>query len=525
MSDRVFIYDTTLRDGAQTEGISFSAEDKADIYAKLDDFGIDFIEGGMPSSNPKDHAFVSLSGASKRKSTFVSFGSTMRPGTDPCNDSCLVDLANGPTKWVCIFGKAWDFHVKEALGTTLDENIRMIEDSIAYLKDAGKSVIFDAEHFFDGYRFNKDYAMDVVRTAMDSGADWVVLCDTNGGSLPKSVGDATAAVCRTFDVPVGVHCHNDSELAVACSLAAVDSGARMVQGTVNGIGERCGNANLCSVIPDLILKMGYDVPVDLTKMTAMSVAVSEIANIRHPTDLPFVGERAFAHKGGMHVSALMKDPRTYEHIPPESVGNQRHILISDMSGKASISEKLDEMGIESDDKGRKLITKRIKEMESIGYQYESADASLQLLFKRTLGQESRPFDVRGFRLSIDGIGETDLASEASIKVVDRGGNVEHTASDGDGPVNALDRALRKALSKFYPVLNDVRLTDYKVRVLDEKAATAATVRVIIRSTDGKDSWNTVGVSENVIEASLIALSDSMEYAILRYENQKQRDLK
>ena len=401
----------------------------------------------------------------------------------------------------------------------MDENLRMVKESIAFLKSKGKKVIFDAEHFFDGYKANEKYAMQVLDAASE--AEWIVLCDTNGGNMPTFVGDVTAKVVKSTGKQIGIHCHNDSDMATACSLAAVRNGATMVQGTVNGIGERCGNANLCSVLPNLKFKLDCEIPMDLTKLTSLSYSVAEIANIRHVPHMPFVGEKAFAHKGGMHVSALMKDTRTYEHIPPESVGNKRQILISDMSGRASISEKIKEMGIVADDAIIEKIKETVKEKESVGYQYEGAEASLRLMIERAKGNDARPFTVEGFRLSIDGIGVTDLQSEASIKVKDDSGNIEHTASDGDGPVNALDKSLRKALSKFFPVINDIRLTDYKVRVLDERAATAARVRVLIRSTDGKSTWSTVGVSENVIEASLIALSDSMEYAILMAKGMKQ----
>ena len=515
---RIIIYDTTLRDGAQTEGISFSLEDKVEIMEKLDSFGMDFIEGGMPSSNPKDQELFA-SRPKLKNGQLVAFGSTCRPGVKAADDEGLKISASCGCEWVCIFGKAWDFHVTEALNTTLDENLRMIRDSISFLISSGKKVIFDAEHFFDGYKANERYAMEVLDAAKD--AEWIVLCDTNGGNLPTFIGDVTADVARRTKAKIGIHCHNDSDMAVACSLSAVRNGATMVQGTVNGIGERCGNANLCSVIPNLRLKMDCEVPVDLTKLTGLSYSIAEIANIRHVPHMPFVGEKAFAHKGGMHVSALMKDTRTYEHIPPESVGNKRQILISDMSGRASIMEKIKEMGIDADDADIERIKETVKEKESVGYQYEGADASLRLLIERVKGSTRTPFTVQGFRLSIDGIGVTDLQSEASIKVKDDSGNVEHTASDGDGPVNALDKSLRKALSKFYPVINDIRLTDYKVRVLDERAATAARVRVLIRSTDGKSTWSTVGVSENVIEASLIALSDSMEYAIMMEKGMKQ----
>lgn len=510
MGRRIYIYDTTLRDGAQTEGISFSHEDKLDIMERLDSFGMDFIEGGMPASNPKDLDILTKK-TDLKNSTLVAFGSTRKPHKKASEDDGLNTMASCSCKWMCIFGKAWDFHVTKVLKTTLEENLRMVEDSISYLKSNGKRVIFDAEHFFDGYRDNPEYAMKVIMAA--SSADWIVLCDTNGGSMPPFVSKATGEAVSALGDRVGIHCHNDSDLAVACTLAAVDAGASMVQGTVNGIGERCGNTNLCSVIPNLCLKMGLDVSMDISELTALSYSISEIANIRHQPHMPYVGEKAFAHKGGMHVNALLKDPRTYEHITPETVGNKRRILISDMSGRASITEKIKELNINADEATVTNIKDRIKEMESIGYQYEGADASLRLLIERIRGGGKKPFSVQGFRLSIDGIGVTDLQSEATIKVEDNAGHVEHTASDGDGPVDALDKSLRKALSKFYPVIDTVRLTDYKVRVLDEKTATAARVRVLIRSTDGKSTWSTVGVSENVIEASLIALSDSMEYAI------------
>lgn len=517
---RVFMYDTTLRDGAQTEGISFSTEDKLEILKKLDSFGIDFVEGGWPSSNPKDDEFFRRASSLKLGTKLTAFGSTCKHGAPAEKDKNMKALAACCAEYICIFGKTWDFHVTDALKISLDDNLKIVEDSVKYLISKGKKVIFDCEHFFDGYKGNKEYAMRVVRTAVGVGAEWIVLCDTNGGSLPSEVSKATEDVVNSFDVGVGIHCHNDSELAVACSLAAVESGARMVQGTVNGIGERCGNANLCSIMPNLSMKMGYDIgSVDLAKLTAVSVFVGETANMRPHPGLPYVGERAFAHKGGMHVSALSRDTRTYEHIPPESVGNKRRILISDMSGRASISSKLKEFGISDEGKDNKEILERIKDLESKGYQFDGAEASFELLVKRFKGNVVRPFDVVGFRMYIDEVGKNDIVSEASVKVMDRHGNLEHTASDGDGPVNALDSALRKALSRFYPVLNSVRLTDYKVRVLDERAATAATVRVLIRSTDGNDSWTTVGVSQNVIEASLLALVDSMEYAILRHESE------
>lgn len=509
---RIYIYDTTLRDGAQTEGVSFSIEDKEEMISILDDFGIDFIEGGMPASNPKDRTLFSVDRKLKH-SSMVAFGSTCRPGIRADEDQNLLTLAQSRTEWVCIFGKSWDFQVTCALETSLEENIRMVKDSISFLKHQGKKIMFDAEHFFDGFSANEQYAMDVLRTAHEAGAEWIILCDTNGGTLPEIIGHLTAEVRKEFD-NVGIHCHNDSDLAVACTLAAVENGATMVQGTINGIGERCGNANLCSVIPNLKLKMGYDIPVDLTKLYDISYSSSELVNVTHRPDMAYVGEMAFAHKGGMHVSALMKDTRTYEHIAPEAVGNKRKVLISDMSGRATISKKIMEMGIEATDEDLKKIADHIKEMESHGYQYEGADASFYLLARRALGKESKPFNIQGFRLHMEGIGMTGLNSEASIKVSDIIGDVEHTAADSEGPVGALDKAFRKALCKFYPEIENIRLIDYKVRVLSEKSGTDAWVRVLIRSSDGKRGWNTVGVSENIIEASLIALSDSYEYALI-----------
>ena len=513
---RIYIYDTTLRDGSQAETVSFSLEDKQEIVSLLDGFGMDFIEGGMPFANPKDEALFSQD-MHLKKSKMVAFGSTCKVNVPADQDENLRALVKSAAEWVCIFGKSSEFHVKVALETTLEENLRMVKDSVSFLKESGKRVIFDAEHFFDGFVSDREYAMKVLSAARDGGAEWIVLCDTNGGTLPTKVGEITAEVCREFG-NIGIHCHNDCDMAVACSLAAVENGARMVQGTVNGIGERCGNANLCSILPVLKLKLGYDIPMDLTQLKEFTHSVAEVANVRVNSGSPFVGDKAFAHKGGMHVSALMKNPKTYEHIPPESVGNKRRVLISDMSGRASIAEKIKEMGIKVSDADLEKISTYVKEMESHGYQYEGADASFQLLVSRAVGKENKPFDIQGFRLHMEGVGISELDSEASIKIRNNVGDVEHTAADAEGPVNALDKAMRKALSKFYPEIENIRLTDYKVRVIDEKAGTEAYVRVLIRSTNGKQSWNTVGVSENIIEASVIALSDSYEYAILMSGN-------
>jgi 2-isopropylmalate synthase len=516
MPKTICIYDTTLRDGAQGEGISFSHEDKLEILRKLALFGIDFVEGGWPGANPKDDGFFKAACETDLGGTeLVAFGCTHRSGIDPKDDQNLASVAACPTNWACIFGKTWDFHVTEALRISLEDNLKLIEDSVRYLKNAGKHVIFDAEHFFDGFRSNRDYALSAVMSAIEGGAEWIVLCDTNGGSLPFQVVEGVKAVKSMGCPKVGIHCHNDTAVAVASSLAAVEAGADMVQGTINGIGERCGNADLCAVMANLSIKMGYDLGrIDLTKLTGLSRFVGETINFTDPS-LPYVGERAFAHKGGVHVSALQRDLRTYEHVPPESVGNRRRILISDMAGRASIIEKLKSMGMAADNEEEARILELVKDMEAKGYQFEGADASFELLVKRVVEGIEPPFTVIGFRLFMDEVDKVGFTSEASIKVMDSNGNIEHTASEGDGPVNALDNALRKALGRFFPVLAGIRLIDYKVRVLDGTAATAATVRVLMRSTDGRHSWTTVGVSENVIEASLTALVDSIEYAILK----------
>ena len=518
MSERVVIYDTTLRDGAQTEGILFSTEDKLDILRELDSFGIDFIECGWPGANPTDDEFFSkVKNVKLNKSKLVAFGSTRRFGVKPEDDENLKALVQSPAEWCCIFGKSWDFQVKEALNIGLDENLDLVEDSVRFLVKSGKHVIFDAEHFFDGYKSDRKYALNVLRAAESGGAEWLVLCDTNGGSLPSEISESVEDALLTVDVPLGIHCHNDSDMATACSLAAMDSGCSMVQGTINGLGERCGNANLCTVIPNLVYKTGFETSeMDLTKLTSLSKSIGELVNIPPRPDMPYVGETAFTHKGGMHISAMTKNSRTYEHIDPSLVGNSRKILVSDMAGKASIIEKLRELGLECGD-DTPDIAKKIKEMESKGYQFEGADASFELLVKRLRGEMKSKFTVEGFKILIDNrLGDMD--TEASIKVLDSEGELEQTAADGNGPVNALDKALRKSLLKFFPEINEMKLSDYKVRTLDEKSATAAGVRVLIRSTDGKHSWTTVGVSENVVEASLIALVDALEYKLMIGEN-------
>ena len=514
MSEKVVIYDTTLRDGAQTGGILFSAEDKLDVLRELDSFGIDFVECGWPGSNPTDDEFFEkVRNQQLRKSKVVAFGSTRRADVSPEEDSNLKALAESPAEWCCIVGKAWSFQVEEALNISLDRNMDMVEDSVRYLVSKGKHVIFDAEHFFDGYKSDKKYALNVLRAAESGGAEWLVLCDTNGGTMPSEISEAVEDALLSVDTPLGIHCHNDSDMATACSLAALDSGCQMVQGTINGLGERCGNANLCTVIPNLVYKTGFETSeMDLSKLTNLSKSIGEIVNIAPRPDMPYVGDSAFTHKAGLHISAMVKNDRTYEHIDPSLVGNSRKILVSDMAGKASIVEKLRELGLECGD-DTPDIAKKIKEMESKGYQFEGADASFELLVKRLRGEIQPRFTVKGFKILMDNrLGDMD--TEATVKVLDSEGALEQTAADGNGPVNAIDKALRKSLIKFFPEINEMKLTDYKVRTLDEKSATAAGVRVLIRSTDGKNSWTTVGVSENVVVASLIALVDAIEYKLM-----------
>jgi 2-isopropylmalate synthase len=512
----VNIYDTTLRDGAQSEGVSFSTEDKLEVMQHLDDFGIDFIEGGYPGSNPKDEQFFQAARKRKLKhAKLVAFGSTRKANIAAADDKGMRSLAEAGTDWVAIFGKSWDMQLERALQCSLEEGLCIVEDSVSFLRSKRKHVIFDAEHYFDGWKNNQKYALKVLEAAASAGAEYLVLCDTNGGSYPSEIQKAVKQAMKKFDVPLGIHAHNDSELAVANSLAAIEAGAVMVQGTVNGLGERCGNANLCSIIPSLVLKWGAKTTIpDLTQLTSLSRFVGEIANIEADPKLPFVGRSAFAHKGGMHVSAVLKDTRTYEHMEPELVGNQRRILISELAGTASLIAKSKELGIDTEKDSGKEILDKLKVMESDGFQFEAAEASLELLIRKLKGLQVQPFQLEGFRLFMD-VGGPRTISEASIRVVDHNGNVEHTAADGNGPVNALDRALRKALTKFYPILSEVRLIDYKVRVIDGKDATAAKVRVLIRSTDGRSSWTTIGVSGNIIEASLMALMDSIEYKLMK----------
>jgi len=521
----VQLYDTTLRDGAQQEGISLSIEDKLKIVQKLDELGIDFIEGGWPGSNPKDtEFFAQAQNLRLTRSTLVAFGSTRRAGCRVEEDLNLQALLQAKTKVVTIVGKAWDKQVTRVLETTLDENLSMITDSISYLRAKGLRVFFDAEHFFDGYKGNPEYALQVVTAAAKADAECVVLCDTNGGTLPQKIVEAIKAAQKASPVALGIHTHNDAELAVANSLAAVEAGVIQVQGTVNGYGERCGNANLCSIIPTLKLKMSIDCITDkqLGKLSDVSRYISELANMPHYDRLPYVGDDAFTHKGGIHVSGLIKWEDSYQHINPNLVGSRPHVVVSELAGKGSIIFKAKERGIPVP-KGKEIeeVLRQIKLLEKQGFQYDVAEASFDLLLRRVQPDYQPPFELVDFMVVVEkrrrpptkGNQEEPL-SEATIKVkVDN--RIVHTAAEGDGPVDALDQALRKALLQFYPDLTDVKLIDYKVRILEETAGTASQVRVLIESSDGKENWRTVGSSTNIIEASWLALADSIEYWLIK----------
>ncbi len=527
MSEKVYAYDTTLRDGSQAEGVNFSIEDKLRIIAKLDEFGMDYIECGWPGSNPKDTLlFEKLKKIKLNSSKIVAFGSTRRPGKRVEEDPQVEHLIRSSAQTITIFGKSWDFHVLEALKTSLEENLDMIAQTVEYLKRHVPEVIFDAEHFFDGYKRNPDYALEALRHALQGGADWIVLCDTNGGCLPQEIYEITKKVRETFpEAKIGIHVHNDSDCAVANSIMAVLAGARQVHGTINGIGERTGNANLCSVIANLQLKLGFFVVPEenLRKLTELAHFVAEISNMPVPRNMPYVGDSAFAHKAGVHASAVLKESKTYEHVDPSLVGNRRKITVSDLSGKSNIIYKLREMGIEVDERSPEVLrlVEKIKELEKEGYHFEAAEASFELLCKRHFGLVRNYFDLDAYRVLIAKRSTDELpVSEATVRLFVEGVK-EHTASLGNGPVSALDRALRKALEEFYPNLREVQLIDYKVRIVNESEGTSAKVRVLIESTDGKRKWGTVGVSENIIEASWIALTDSLVYKLMKDEEEMQ----
>ena len=525
------LYDTTLRDGAQREGISFSVVDKLNITRRLDEIGINFIEGGWPGSSPKDEEFFKKAqGIRLSNAKLVAFGSTRRPNTKAETDNNLQVLASAGVEVVTIVGKSSDLQVTQVLEATLEENLSMVSDSIGYLKAKGLTVFLDAEHFFDGYKSNPKYALRVLEVADNAGADCLVLCDTNGGALPGEVTAAVEAAKRKANVPVGIHAHNDSELAVANTLAAVNAGAGQVQGTINGYGERCGNANLCSIIPVLKLKMGIECVTDeqLAKLTEVAHYVSEVANLIPDAFMPYVGSSAFSHKAGLHVSGLSKWLGSYQHIDPDIVGNKPKMLVSEMSGRANIVHRARELGVDLSLKSKEAqnLLYKVKLMESRGFQYENAEASFDMLVHRSMKDYKSPFELVDFmvvnekrrRLPVRGSTEETM-SEAIVKVR-VGDEVVHTAAEGNGPVNALDKALRKALLRFYPRLSTVRLIDYKVRILEESTGTESQVRVLIESSDGVEQWRTVGSSTNIIEASWLALADSLEHWLLKHKEDR-----
>ncbi|MDD5176715.1 MAG: citramalate synthase [Sterolibacterium sp.] len=516
---KIYAYDSTLRDGAQAQGISYSVEDKIKIVGRLDDLGINYIEAGNPGSNPKDLEFFTRLGTLKLKhAKIAAFGSTRKVGIDVTQDSNVQSLLKAGTRAITIFGKCWDYQVTNILRTSLEENLAMIGDTIRYLKRQGKEVVFDAEHFFDGYKANPEYALLTLTAAAEAGADCLCLCDTNGGGFPSEIFEITRTVVGRFKVAIGIHCHNDGELAVANSVMAVQAGATQVQGTINGIGERCGNANLCSIIPNLQFKLGFDCipPESMRHLTSTARFVSEIANITHNEKAPYVGNDAFAHKGGMHIDAVNKDPISYEHINPESVGNNRRILMSEVAGRSTLLARINAVDptLTKDSPETQKVVDRLKELEHEGYQFETAESSFELVVRKLLGKYQPFFELREFKVIVNEPAVNSMNSSAMIKI-SVGNQEEFTAAEGDGPVNALDNAVRKALERFYPAIKEIKLTDYKVRVLDSDKASAAKVRVLIETTDHLENWTTIGVSTDIIDASWRALVDAIEYKLVR----------
>lgn len=524
MTKQIILYDTTLRDGTQGEEVTLSAEDKLRLAQKLDEFGIQYVEGGWPGSNPKDARFFEMARKTAfRSARLTAFGSTCRSQTRPEDDQNIQALLRTELESVTIFGKSWDLHATEILGISLDENAALIEDSVSYLQSRGRHVIYDAEHFFDGYKRNPGYALRTIQAAVRGGAHVVVFCDTNGGSLPNEVHRIVTEAMKDLPVPTGIHTHNDCGLALANSLAAVQAGVSMVQGTINGYGERCGNTDLVTVMGNLQIKMGYQcVPQEkLQRLRELSRYVSEVANVPPFKRAAFVGKSAFAHKGGVHVSAILRNPAAYEHIDPELVGNQRRVIVSDLSGKSNIEYKAREMGIHlgGNGFGSEKIVQEIKKLEDQGFQFDAAEGSLELLMKKVTGQFQDPFHLESLRITMEKNRSGPSTSHATIKI-SVAKEQEITAAEGEGPVNALDNALRKALYKFYPQVEEMRLVDFKVRVIDGSDGTAAKVRVQIESRDSKEIWSTIGVSENVIEASWQALVDSIQYKLSKTMNGK-----
>ncbi len=517
---RVFTFDTTLRDGTQGESVSFSVDDKLLIAAKLDELGIDYIEGGWPGSNPKDKAFFERAkDLSLKNARLTAFGATRFAKNAVDKDPNVAGLLQAETPVVAIFGKTWDFHVRRALGITEDENLRLIFDTVSYLKAHGREVVYDAEHFFDGYNSNPDYALRTLQAARDAGADVLCLCDTNGGTLPVQLAETVAAVRSRFDGVLGIHCHNDSELAVANTLVAVEAGVTHVQGCINGYGERCGNANLCSILANLELKLGHTTigPENLKNLTNVARFVAEVANLPMRRDQAFVGSSAFAHKGGIHVSAVMKDSATYEHVAPESVGNRQRVLLSDLSGRGNVAYKLKQLGFKeslNDAAGREIL-QRIKQMEHQGYDFEASEGTFELLMREAAHPGFNPFEVVRYEVSTklqNGTDETTTTASVTLKV---GEAVHSSTATGQGPVHALDICLRQCLASIYPAITSVRLTDYKVRVLGARGGTESKVRVLVEWTDHTRSWATVGISDNVIDASWRALVDALRLELMR----------
>lgn len=525
---RIELYDTTLRDGTQGEGISLSVPDKLAIAERLDAFGMDVIEGGWPLSNPKDVSFFEeIRKRRLRRARIAAFGSTRKAKTRTEEDANLRALLAAETPVVTIFGKSWDLHVKRALRTTPEENLAMIADSVRLLKSRGREVVYDAEHFFDGYKSNETFALKTLEAAAEAGASTIALCDTNGGSLPHEIAEIVSAVRKRLPpIPLGIHCHNDSDCAVSNTLAAVRAGATQVQGTVNGIGERCGNVDLCSVIANLALKLGYPVLEDgrLRELTDLSLFVYETANLTPRNSQPYVGTSAFAHKGGIHVSAIHRETSTYEHVRPEEVGNERRILVSELSGRATILGKAKDLGIleKEDPEAAARILNRVQDLEHEGYHFESAEGSFELLVREALGRRPALFEPISWRAIVEARAGGPPVTEATVQVR-VAGEAFHTCAEGDGPVNALDSALRKALEPRFPCLKEVKLVDFKVRVINTGTGTAAKVRVTIESQDPHHLWGTIGVSENIIEASWRALLESFEYKILKEKDRQAND--
>ena len=516
--ERIRIYDTTLRDGMQAEGVSFSLDDKLSIARHLDELGFDYIEGGYASSNDKEMQFFIESGKiAFAHSKIAGFGNTRRADSTVENDLSLNAILSCHTPVATLVGKTWDMHVTEVLRCSLEDNIKLCAESVQYMKSKGLEVIFDAEHFFDGFKRNREYSLKVLAAAIDAGADVVCLCETNGGCLPTEVYEITKIVRQKFaKVELGIHCHNDTDCAVANSLAAVNAGARHVQGTINGLGERTGNANLCTIIPNLAIKMGFEVLTqdNIKRLTEISRFVSEVANLPPVTNMPYVGESAFAHKAGLHVDALRKNKKTYEHIDPSLIGNERRFLISELSGKANILAKLEKANITQDPHLARKILIEVQNMENKGYQFEAAEASFELLVKKMMGVHKPFFNLEKFHVTIEKDVTGRMISQVIVKLnVD--GSTEHVVSEGRGPVDALYSSLCKALERFYPCVREMHLIDYKVRIVNPQAATAANTRVIIETRDKDAVWGTVGVSENIIDASWQALVDSVEYKLLK----------